>query len=351
MQERRFEDAEASLREAIELAPRDAALQYALAHSLYAQRRDDDALAALDACLVRNPDHPPALLYRGILLEQFDRNDDAMVSFLRGVRTAERLGIAPSDPEMQRVAAHAAAVVATALDQCLTEALAPLVDRYGAKAIARIRAGADVFVGKVQPDFPHPSWRPGLFYVPGLAPTAVYGDGACPAADALRAAAADIHAEMRTALAAGAGDLYRAGEAIDSALARCPQTAQILAGMELAEVTGYGPTVAFVAVPAGVSIPPRFGPTNGRVVGQLVLQAPDTGARLSVGDEVRAYVAGDVMVFDDSFRHSIENAGRDDLHLLMFDLWNPQLTLAERDAFVAVLGAAQRFERRSDPSI
>lgn len=347
MQDQRFDDAEAALREALALAPDDAALHYALAHALYAQHRDQDALDALDACLARNPDHPPALLYRGILLEQFDRHDDATLSFLRGIRTAERLGIAPSDPEMQRVMAHAAAVVGVALDQRLAEALAPLVDRHGAEAIARIRDGADIFVGKKRPDYPHPLWRPGLFYVPGLSPTLFYGDEVLPTADAMRAAAADIHVEMRTALADGALALYRAGEADGPALARSPRTAQALATLDLADVEGYSPMVEFVVIPAGASIQSRFGPTNGRVIGQLVLQAPDNDARLLVGDEARAYAAGDLIVFDDSFRHSIENDGADDLHLLIFDLWNPQLTPAERQAFAAVLRTAQQFEQRA----
>ncbi len=344
MHERRFEAAEASLREAIALAPNDDTLHYALAHALYAQEQDAGALDALDVCLTLNPDHPPALLYRGLLLEQSDRHEEALASFLRGIRTAERLGIVPTDPELQRVVAHAVAVVGVALDRHLTDALAPLADRHGGGAIARIRAAADIFVGKVQADIPHSAWRPRLLYIPELTPTLFYDESRCTGIDALNQGAAEIVAEARAALTEGDPGLYQSGQPVDAALASCPKTARALAALELIEIDGYGPDVAFEIVPAGGSVPPRVGPTNGRVVGHFVLEAPEDGARLSVGDEARTYARGEVIVFDDAFRHSIENAGAGDLILLVFDLWNPQLTPAEREALRALLISARQFD-------
>ena len=51
------------------------------------------------------------------------------------------------------------------------------------------------------------------------------------------------------------------------------------------------------------------------------------------------------MVFDDTFDHEAWNGSDERRIVLIFDVWNPQLSLPEREAFRRVLDRSARFER------
>eukprot|EP01040_Poterioochromonas_malhamensis_P016094 gene16094-18173_t len=113
-------------------------------------------------------------------------------------------------------------------------------------------------------------------------------------------------------------------------------TASVLASLDVFE-TGLG-YVYFSRLTAGTVIRPHCGATNCKLRMQIVLfDETEMGAetdvagqlrlgRLTVDGETREYRAGEVMVFDDSFVHSVDLAGaQTERVVLLVDVWHPEL--------------------------
>ena len=380
MNAQRYADAAEFLRRSLDAESGDARSWYNLAIAEYAQGKQDAALAAMDRTLQLNREQPPAWLYRGVLLQEAGRHEEAAISFLRGVKYAERLGMQPSDPEMQRLMAHAAGIMAAELDRRIDAALAPIVAEFGAEAIRRIRRGSDIFVGKTPIEYAHPQWRPGLFSVPGLEPKTFFDRDDFPWAADVEAATDDIRREMLAVLETGDGlaayvnhaegtpgartwaginrnpawstfHFYRHGQRYDDNCRRCPRTAEVLDSIDLQRVPGYGPEAMFSVLRPHTRIPAHYGSVNGRVIVHLPLVVPPDCGALKVGDEARGWTEGELMFFDDSFRHEAWNDSDETRVVLIFDTWNPQLSAAERAAFSATLQTAQAYENLVDQDV
>jgi aspartyl/asparaginyl beta-hydroxylase (cupin superfamily) len=70
--------------------------------------------------------------------------------------------------------------------------------------------------------------------------------------------------------------------------------------------------------------------TNARLTVHLPLIVPP-GCRFRVGGETREVRAGSAWVFDDTIEHEAWNDSDSARAILIFDVWNPQLTPLERD--------------------
>jgi aspartyl/asparaginyl beta-hydroxylase (cupin superfamily) len=70
--------------------------------------------------------------------------------------------------------------------------------------------------------------------------------------------------------------------------------------------------------------------TNTRVTVHLPLIVPP-GCRFRVGGETREWEVGKAWVFDDTIEHEAFNDSDEPRVILIFDVWNPQLTQLERD--------------------
>ena len=132
---------------------------------------------------------------------------------------------------------------------------------------------------------------------------------------------------------------------------RCPQTAAVLDRLPLFDCAGRGPVAFFSLLKPRTHIPPHTGATNIRTIIHLPLIVPD-GCSFRVGNETRAWVAGEAFAFDDTIEHEAIN-GSDELRaVLIIDTWNPHLTQAERDllrAYVAALDGASAGLQPFDP--
>jgi len=80
---------------------------------------------------------------------------------------------------------------------------------------------------------------------------------------------------------------------------------------------------------AGARINPHTGTTNTRLVCHLPLIVPP-GCRFRVGNEVREWEEGKLLIFDDSIEHEAWNDGREDRTILIFDIWRPELSDQEK---------------------
>ena len=74
---------------------------------------------------------------------------------------------------------------------------------------------------------------------------------------------------------------------------------------------------------------------NTRLVCHLPLIVPPA-CRFRVGNEVREWEPGKLMVFDDSIEHEAWNDSAQDRIVLIFDIWRPDLTTQERAELAAL---------------
>lgn len=89
-------------------------------------------------------------------------------------------------------------------------------------------------------------------------------------------------------------------------------------------------------------IPPHCGVSNVRLVTHLPLVVP-AGCGFRVGDDVREWVPGRAWVFDDTIEHEAWNDSGELRAILMFDIWHPQLSNAERKLVTALSEAMNSF--------
>jgi aspartyl/asparaginyl beta-hydroxylase (cupin superfamily) len=181
---------------------------------------------------------------------------------------------------------------------------------------------------------------------PGLAASPVHDPASHPWTALLR----DACAEIRRELFAVRADLTRAeydsdlnpkpwntyyiflrGEPIREHLAACPVTASLLA-----RIPHNGLHVCFSAIEPGGSLHPHTGPTNTSLTAHLGLAGCNSSRLIVAGHEVH-YREGEVLVFDDSFVHHVENTGGDVRYTLMITFWHPALAGIERAFLSRVL--------------
>lgn len=120
---------------------------------------------------------------------------------------------------------------------------------------------------------------------------------------------------------------YFRGKPEHSHLAACPRTAEMLG-----RIPHNGLHVCFSAIEPGGALHPHTGPTNASLTAHLGL-ANCAGARLTVAGETAEYRDGEVLVFDDSFVHWVENTGTAVRYTLMVTFWHPELNRLERAFF------------------
>jgi aspartyl/asparaginyl beta-hydroxylase (cupin superfamily) len=124
--------------------------------------------------------------------------------------------------------------------------------------------------------------------------------------------------------------LWSKSKPVPAHIARCPTTARILETTPRCRIDERAPTAFFSILDANTKIPPHHGVTNTRCTVHLPLVVPpDCGFR--VGATTREWVPGKAWLFDDTIEHEAWNLSDTPRAILLFDVWNPLLTAAERD--------------------
>lgn len=129
----------------------------------------------------------------------------------------------------------------------------------------------------------------------------------------------------------GACFLWEHGQPNQAVLDRCPKTDAALACLPKAELPGRAPSAFFSILKPHTRIPPHTGVTNTRAIVHLPLIVPkNCGFR--VGGETREWHVGQAFAFDDTIEHEAWNDSDDIRVVLIFDVWNPHLTILEQEA-------------------
>jgi hypothetical protein len=236
----------------------------------------------------------------------------------------------------------------------------------------RLQQALDILLGRKAlelPPVPHPQ-RPSIFHFPGLPQRAFYERDEFDWVPALEAEAPAIRAELEALLREGADFrpyverekdrprrdfhslddspdwtafyLWKDGTRLPENAARCPRTAAAIERVPLSRIGSRTPSVLFSLLRPGAHIPSHHGMLNSRLICHLPLIVPP-GCWFRVGGETRVWEEGKLLIFDDSISHEAKN-GSDSLRVvLLFDIWRPELTEAERRGLSAIFDAIDGF--------
>lgn len=133
-------------------------------------------------------------------------------------------------------------------------------------------------------------------------------------------------------------NLWENGAPVEDNSRRCPLTMRALQKVPLSRFSRTSPSapaILFSMLRPGARIPPHTGSTNVRLICHLpLIVPPDCGFR--VGNEVREWQVGKLLIFDDTIEHEAWNNSREDRIILIFDIWRPELSDSEREAVTAL---------------
>ena len=230
--------------------------------------------------------------------------------------------------------------------------------RFEAEMMGALGDAVQIVSGRSQPYLQQPT----SFYYPRLPQIPFYDPAEFGWTAALAAALPAIRAEAEAVMAHGDGiapyveadpdrpnkghalladarwsafHLFRNGLPIADHAARCPATMAALAQAPLPRIAGTAPMALFSILAPHTHIPPHNGMLNTRLICHLPLIVPDD-CRLRVGAETRDVRAGEVLLFDDSIEHEAWNDSDAPRAILLFEVWRPELTEAERQALTVM---------------
>src|SRR5690606_33400026 len=132
------------------------------------------------------------------------------------------------------------------------------------------------------------------------------------------------------------------GPVIPDMAARFPATFAALDAVPQCHISVRSPSVLFSLLQPGAHIAPHYGMINARLICHLPLIIPGGGA-LRVGGEARAWEEGKLMIFDDSIEHEAWNEADSDRVVLIFDIWRPELSDADRCGVAALFETVDAY--------
>ncbi len=337
----------------------DADAHLGLAYACVTLHDPAAARRAVDASLALDPNNLRALsLKADLLLAEGDAA--AAAGFYEAAVSSVPEGTSLPEPLQREVER------ARAMHERLSATLASdLRSALGAPASPRFAQALDILFGTRQ--IYHQ--QPRHFYFPELPQVQFFDRSAFPWLDQVEAATAEIREEMLGVLSDGSAFvpylqsdprrppkqgggllgnldwsafyLWQHGQVVAENAARCPRTMAALAGAPLTQMAGRSPAALFSQLRPGAHIPPHHGFVNTRLIVHLPLVVPP-GCTFRVGNETREWVEGRAWVFDDTIEHEAWNRSDRTRVILLFEIWRPELSDAERAQVSSMFEAIDR---------
>ena len=135
--------------------------------------------------------------------------------------------------------------------------------------------------------------------------------------------------------------LWEYGQPNQTVLDRCPVTASVLDALPYARMPDRSPSAFFSILKPQTHIPAHTGVTNVRSIVHLPLIVP-AGCSFRVGGETREWHEGQAFAFDDTIEHEAWNDSDELRAVLIFDVWNPHLSIREQELIMRYYVAADR---------
>ncbi len=357
LREDRPADALALFRQVTDDGRGDASVWVAQAYACRALGDSQGAVAAVDQALRLDSRNCRALLIKGDHFADLRDRRSAVTFYAAAIKQA------PKAP---------AADLAAALDQArsfvgeTTGGFEPFLkarlDAAGLGASDRFAQSLDLMAGRSQLYLQQPRF----YYFPGLPQVQFAPRASTPWLDRVEAAADDIRDELMAVIDApgafapyveirenrpntdqagmlenpewSALYLVKDGAPVADNVARFPKTMAALEGAPLTDIAGRAPSVLFSRLEPGAHIPPHNGLVNTRLICHLPVIVPG-GCSLRVGSETREWRYGQAWAFDDTIEHEAWNRSNETRVVLIFDVWKPEITEAERDLIRGLFSA------------
>ncbi|MGQ0559724.1 MAG: aspartyl/asparaginyl beta-hydroxylase domain-containing protein [Sphingosinicella sp.] len=338
-----------------------------LAHSCRLAGDAAGAEKATDEVLLRDGHNVRALIFKGDCRREAGDPRAASSFYQTAARVAEQLGQLPPDlaDELKR-----AETLTREIGQGYRRQLTGHLEKAGfcgSAPSARFRESIDILLDEKKVYFQQPT----TYFFPRLPQIQFYERDEFSWAERVEAATDDIRTELQKALdddvpfkpyfqsradrprydfhglldnpAWSTLYLFENGGWVEDNAKRFPRTIAALEVVPMPHITIRAPSILFSCLQPGARIAPHNGMINTRLICHLPLIVPkDCGFR--VGNEVRQWQPGRLLVFDDTIEHEAWNDSAEDRILLIFDVWRPELTLEERRAVTAIFGAIDGSE-------
>ncbi len=320
------------------------------------------ALAAVERALVLAPLDFSNLLVRAMLLERLGDS---------GADGAYRIAIARLPPEgevpaqMARAVEHARSRAA-AHESAVEHRLLSVIPATGLDKQERARL--ERFASNSSRRTRHFHQEPTDFHFPGLPEIEFHDLSQFEGVEQMEAAAGAIRAEYESLTKLSTAQLVpytqypdhvpleqwrelnnnrdwtaihllQNGSRVEANAAHCPATLAAIAKLPHPTIPNAAPNAMFSLLAPRTRIPPHTGVANVRLVAHLPLIVPD-GCGFRVGDTTRKWEVGKLFVFDDTIEHEAWNDSDELRVVLIFDLWAPALSQAERKSVARMIGAA-----------
>ena len=322
---------------------------------------------AIRRALEQDPRELVALILRADLLERQGKTHQAAAAFR---------AVASVSPSLENLRPELRAAVAKALAQTdqynrdfgafMDRHLDSMLQEFAGENLQRFRDAVAIMVGRKR-RFDSQSV---MFHYPGLPAIEFFERADFPWLDPIEAATDAIRDEFLAVLATEEGftpyisypndvpqnqfaelnnsprwsafHLWKLGQVVAENAARCPVTMAALEGAPKPDQPGRTPAAMFSLLKPKTRIPAHNGVTNVRLVTHLPLIVPEA-CGFRVGNDVRQWVPGKAWVFDDTIEHEAWNDSDKLRVVLIFDIWNPLLTLPERALITAMTAGVQAF--------
>lgn len=340
----------------------NAAALLGLANACRALRDEAGKIAAIDRLLAIEPRN-----LRGLLLKA---DHLAATGDIRSATSYYQAAIKSAPPQHQ-LAAEVVSELRRARQICDQYAMhyrSHITDQLSARGFdpatssRRFAESVDIVLGRKQIYLQQPRY----YYFPGLPQIQFYERKDFPWLDAVEQATDDIREELLGVLqepgafapyvqgganrphkdqagmlnnpAWSAYYLWKNGEVVQENAARCPKTMQALRDVPLPRVPNRSPSILFSLLRPGAHIPPHNGFVNTRLICHLPLIVPGQ-CRFRVGNEEREWQAGKAWLFDDTIEHEAWNDSDQTRVILLFEVWRPELSEAERSLVTSLFEA------------
>lgn len=370
-----FRRARELLQRATAAQPQDASSHHHLGRACDAEGDLRGALVAHGQAVKLRSDFHVARLFLASALERAGEVQAALLQFARALSDAQSQGrwvdAASTPPALRPMIEHAVGVVRQGRRQALAHLLEPLAKAYGRDEMARVERCIRIYLREEAPEYPDARQRPTFLYFPGLGASPYLDRSKFDWIDALESQTDLIRGELMTLLPSSEGRervftteelekqnlrgldvppswngyyFYRHGVRREDNCSSCPATARALKSLPLVHVRDHGPEVLYSVFTPGTHLLPHRGVTNTRLVGHLALMIPEDCA-LNVGGEIYHWAPGRVVVFDDTYEHEAWNRSKLTRVVMIFDVWHPGLTQAERHAVADLVGRIGDFRK------
>ncbi|MFP6825279.1 MAG: aspartyl/asparaginyl beta-hydroxylase domain-containing protein [Pseudohongiellaceae bacterium] len=342
-------------------------LQYKLSQQAFNAENAGRLRSAADdyrRAVLLDKNNPTPYLYLGYVLKKMGDSEAAVQVYSLAADVSPRAVDAWRNPEISediRLRSHQAdEMIRAQFTELHRNAIAEYHQHHPEAAVERIYAALWCTTHDQEFAFKDELQRPHLFYVPDLAPIAIFDSSLYPWCGALESAWEEIRQEYYQvaenpvisgvpyieANTTGLGEpwgkligstnwsslhLYKDDKKDSLLVSLLPKTCTLLEPVPLLRTFGQAREVLFSILQGNQHIPAHYGLANTDMTVHLPLITSNQ-AGIKVTDHVHHWQEGEIFLFDDSYIHESWNDSSETRVNLLFGAWHPDLSIDEQNA-------------------